>query len=202
MYTEKDVEQLKWIKVLRYLDFSIEDIRQFFGDEESRQTALLQEKAEQIEEQKDDLQTKKNLCATLAKDIKADSQIIDEYIDLLLLNALFALLGTVLLTWNWIHYITAYRQNKNRVKKSNRKHNWIPLALPLVIIAGIAAVIGVNILVEKLLAPKDFLFYEFQPIADLVLVKLDIPKTASSEGWKNCDYDKQYVDRFLRIIQN
>ena len=36
---------------------------------------------------------------------------------------------------------------------------------------------------------------------DQALVDLKIPKSADKKGWKNCDFDKEYVDRFLRIIE-
>ena len=36
---------------------------------------------------------------------------------------------------------------------------------------------------------------------DQSLVKLGIPKEADKKGWENCDFDKEYVDRFLRIIK-
>lgn len=35
---------------------------------------------------------------------------------------------------------------------------------------------------------------------DQALVELGIPKKADKKGWENCDFDKEYVDRFLRII--
>lgn len=36
---------------------------------------------------------------------------------------------------------------------------------------------------------------------DKALVGLNIPKDANSEGIEKCNYDKEYVDRFLRIIK-
>lgn len=37
---------------------------------------------------------------------------------------------------------------------------------------------------------------------DQALVDLGIPKEADKTGWENCDLDQEYVDRFLRIIDN
>ncbi|MEE1144297.1 MAG: hypothetical protein UHT63_02945 [Acutalibacteraceae bacterium] len=37
---------------------------------------------------------------------------------------------------------------------------------------------------------------------DTALTALDIPKTASDEWSEYCEYDKEYVDRFLRIVHN
>ena len=36
---------------------------------------------------------------------------------------------------------------------------------------------------------------------DQALTTLGIPKEADEKGWENCDFDKEYVDRFLRIIR-
>lgn len=36
---------------------------------------------------------------------------------------------------------------------------------------------------------------------DQSLVQLGVSKSSSSEGYENCDLDKQYVERFLRIIE-
>ena len=37
---------------------------------------------------------------------------------------------------------------------------------------------------------------------DRKLVIAGVPKESSDENWKSCDFEKQYVDRFLRIIRN
>ncbi len=37
---------------------------------------------------------------------------------------------------------------------------------------------------------------------DLALMKHNIPKKSSSHGFEKCDFDKRYVDRFLRIIES
>ena len=36
---------------------------------------------------------------------------------------------------------------------------------------------------------------------DKKLTELGIPKKSSSKGYENCDFDKEFVDRFLRIIE-
>ena len=36
---------------------------------------------------------------------------------------------------------------------------------------------------------------------DQALVALKIPKESDKTGWENCDFDKEYVDRFLRIVE-
>ncbi|MBQ4282933.1 MAG: hypothetical protein IJB96_03285 [Lachnospira sp.] len=37
---------------------------------------------------------------------------------------------------------------------------------------------------------------------DKALVDIGVPKTASDKNYDKCDLDKQYVDRFLRIVGN
>ena len=37
---------------------------------------------------------------------------------------------------------------------------------------------------------------------DQALMVLGIPKDASEEGYENCDFDQEYVERFLRIIRS
>lgn len=37
---------------------------------------------------------------------------------------------------------------------------------------------------------------------DAALNKRNIPKTSSADGFEKCDFDKRYVDRFLRIIES
>lgn len=82
-YTEENVHRLKEIKLLRYLEFSVEEIKQIFeGDEtqvEEKLKAASAKKAKYYEELSAEQQTKKELCLTLAKDYKPDSGVIDEY---------------------------------------------------------------------------------------------------------------------------
>ena len=37
---------------------------------------------------------------------------------------------------------------------------------------------------------------------DAALMALGVSKTASETNWEFCEYDRQFVDRFLRILRN
>lgn len=90
--------------------------------------------------------------------------------DGLMLNAALALFAAAWITGQWIHYITQYQRDRKRVKRMNREFGWmIPIAI-IVCIAGIAAYIGLIIMVEKLMAPENFLFYEHNAVASVVLI--------------------------------
>lgn len=82
-YTEENIHRLKEIKLLRYLDFSIEEIKQIFDGETERIEEKLKEaaskKAKYYEELSTEQHTKQELCLALAKDYKSDAAIIDEY---------------------------------------------------------------------------------------------------------------------------
>lgn len=67
-YSEEDVVSFKQIKILRYLEFGIEEIRHFLEQEEEEKQRLLREKAEGLQKQMDDYDVKRNLCLSLSKD--------------------------------------------------------------------------------------------------------------------------------------
>ena len=52
---------------------------------------------------------------------------------------------------------------------------------------------------EKIKRYEEHTYLELEEF-DQALVELGIPKEADKEGWEYCDFDKEYVDRFLRII--
>lgn len=87
-------------------------------------------------------------------------------------NAVAAIIGTIMLTLNWTHYIIQYRHHKNRVKKNNRAWAWITPFMVVACIGGIAAVVGVIGLGEKIIAPENYLFYEYGPVASIVMIWL------------------------------
>lgn len=82
-YTEENVHRLKEIKLLRWLDFTVEEIKQIFEGGMEETEAKLREaaakKAKYYEELTVEQGTKKELCLALAKDYKSDAGIIDEY---------------------------------------------------------------------------------------------------------------------------
>lgn len=67
-YTEKDIERLKLIKVLRYINFSIEDISLMF--KENNIPEALKEKSKQLEKESADYLEKQSICDSLLKDYK------------------------------------------------------------------------------------------------------------------------------------
>lgn len=93
-----------------------------------------------------------------------------ERVDALVVNAVCALLGTAFITGNWIHYVSQYRRNRNRVKKNNRKWAWnIPIVI-ITFIVGLGALVGFMMFAEMLMAPDNYIFYERHAIADVVLI--------------------------------
>lgn len=81
-YSEEDVVSFKRIKILRYLEFSIEEIRHFLEQNEEDNQRLLREKAEKLQKQIDDYELKKDLCLSLSKDYQITEkldQVMEEY---------------------------------------------------------------------------------------------------------------------------
>lgn len=223
-YSDNEVNRLKWIKLFRYLDFSIEEIRQLLDKGEEQVKEALRDKAETFADNKNICEDKQEMCLSLAKDYKANPEIIQEYnetieflesdemaeimeglkdvgcpnlpvtiistiiclgpilwlfynisierVDMLMTNAILALLGTVLLTINWIRYGIQYRRHKNRVKMSNKKNIVLLPAMIAAIILGLAVIVAMLVGIEKLISPENYLFYEHQPIASVVMIWL------------------------------
>jgi len=80
-YTEEDVNRLRWIKMFRYLDFSIEDIGTLLNMSEAEIKEALRQKADAFSKQKDLCDEKQELCLSLAKDYRNDQGVVEEYID-------------------------------------------------------------------------------------------------------------------------
>lgn len=80
-YTEENVVRLKWIKLFRYLDFSVEQIREMLDEEPEKVSGYLTEKAEDYEEKGMDCTTKRELCITLSRDYKKGEEVLGEYED-------------------------------------------------------------------------------------------------------------------------
>lgn len=78
-YTEENVSELKRIKVYRYLDFSIEEIRNLLNKESDELKKLLKERAEEFTEQSEELSIKRKICMSLSKDGASSDDAIDEY---------------------------------------------------------------------------------------------------------------------------
>lgn len=80
-YTEQDVNRLRWIKMFRYLDFSIEEIGTLLDKNEAEIREALRQKADTFSKQKNLCEDKQELCLSLAKDYKSDKGVVEEYID-------------------------------------------------------------------------------------------------------------------------
>lgn len=93
-------------------------------------------------------------------------------VESLMLNAVLAIVMTVLITANWAYYIYWRMRHKERVQKKNRGTLWIFPLLIVSIIVGIMAFGGVLELTEALLTPNDYYFMEYHPIAQMVMIVL------------------------------
>ena len=78
-YSEANVERLKWIKLLRYLEFSIEEIQEILSAANSEAAELLYKKAEEFQDKTEDYKTKKDMCAALGKEYGKNESILEKY---------------------------------------------------------------------------------------------------------------------------
>lgn len=78
-YTQENVQQLKRIHLLRFLDFSIDQIRDIQQMDAQQVKKVLLDKAEALENQRQDIKLKRDLCHTLSKDGIFHDAVVDEY---------------------------------------------------------------------------------------------------------------------------
>ncbi len=80
-YSKEDIERLKLIKILRYIDFSTEDISVMLKKDDITESLKL--KSKQLEEKSNNYLEKQNICNSLIKDNKRKNinKIIDDYSD-------------------------------------------------------------------------------------------------------------------------
>lgn len=216
-YSEADVNRLKKIKLLRYLEFSVEEVKTMLDMETKEIQKVLEQKAEQFSDLSSRCKDKQELCLCLAKDYKKSEEelnvIVSEYnqyaetmesdemaeiteklkdlgtpslsvmllytlmfsgpimgmfiqisdgkLENLALVAGLAIISAMLITGVWIFYFAQRSKNKNRVKKKNRATMWILPMLILVLILGLASIVGIDGLIQEHLIAKDFLFYSY-----------------------------------------
>ena len=67
-YTEENVTELKKVKVLRYLEFSLDEIFSMKKMDKETLRQVFSKKADQLENQRDSLEIKRDLCRRLGKD--------------------------------------------------------------------------------------------------------------------------------------
>lgn len=80
-YSEAEVKRLKKIKLLRYLDFSVEEVKAMLDLSTDAVIEKLQKKSERFLEESDRCKDKQNLCLALAKDYKKNTENQDKMID-------------------------------------------------------------------------------------------------------------------------
>lgn len=224
IYTEEDVLHLKRIKVLRYLDFSIEEIRCIQEQELPEIQRTLQRQAEQFESLSDTCDLKKSLCISLSKDYDMKNRMVREYDEaieflkgkefeevqeslrelacpslpqmivctlvlgapvlglflniqmhsgnkeILIMNAVFALIGAVWISLQWRDYFQRRKYQKERMKEKGKQDVWVVLAIIPVLIGMFTVLVLIDRLVISLFAPRDWLFYEFQGGGDILLI--------------------------------
>lgn len=221
-YTDEDIENLKLIKILRYINFSTEEISSML--ESNDITKSLKIKSKQLEEESTSYLEKQKICESLIKDNKKKNfkHIIDEYsetinfletdeakelkkslidflcpslssiiiqsliyiapiislfiniynnrIDALVLNSVIALICTFLLTYEWTHYFSFKDKHKEKIKEKNKKNL---LIIPIMIISIILVLflfVLLNIGIEYIFAPKNYLFFETAIIPSKLMI--------------------------------
>ena len=84
-YSEVEVNRLKKIKLLRYLEFSVEEVKELLDLEVDETIVQLQQKAELFSKESDRCKDKQTLCLALAKDYKKNlenhDKVVVEYND-------------------------------------------------------------------------------------------------------------------------
>ena len=84
-YSEVEVNRLKKIKLLRYLEFSVEEVKELLDLEVDETIAQLQKKAERFSKESERCKDKQTICLALAKDYKKNvenhDKVIAEYND-------------------------------------------------------------------------------------------------------------------------
>ncbi len=228
-YTDADITRLRWIKMFRYLGFSIEEIEKLLTMDADETKKALNQKADAFSEQAELCENKRSLCLSLAKNYENNEAVVEEYNDtieflesdemdefkeqvkdfaapnlitviaetligmapvfwlfyniktartgMLMFSGIFAIIGTALTTWNWIHYANQYKKNRERVKRKNRKMIWLLPAMIAALFLGITAIIAVTALFPEWVLPDNYLFFEHGQTTGTVLVLLVILPT-------------------------
>ena len=79
-YSETEVNRLKKIKLFRYLDFSVEEVKMMLDMDSQTLAKLLREKANVYEDMRDHCKDKQELCLALAKDCKKEEEILNKVV--------------------------------------------------------------------------------------------------------------------------
>ncbi len=80
-YTQENINQLKQIKVYRYFDFSIEEIKELLNDTNEKIAEKIQQKMEKYEDETEDISSKRDWLNALSKDLSKGKLELEEYAD-------------------------------------------------------------------------------------------------------------------------
>lgn len=225
-FTEEDIKRLKLIKILRYLDFSIEDIKNVFKEDNLKNELI--KKINDLEKERDNYEERKFICESLLKDYKKKEflNIIDNYSDTInflesedaenlkitfldafcpnisaviiqtlifiapiiwlfiniynknwdamLLNSIVAIISTIFIIIEWTYYLNYSKNHKEITKKimkeKNKNNSLIIPVLVVSIIIVIILFVLLNIGLEYLIAPSDYLFFETPLIISKIMI--------------------------------
>ena len=78
-YTDEDLVILKKIKLFRYLDFSIDEIRKLLKSDKEKMKKLILEKTAELQEKNVQNNIKKDLCKELNKSLKTKELNVDDF---------------------------------------------------------------------------------------------------------------------------
>lgn len=133
-YSENDVERLKLIKLFRYLEFSVEEIKSLLDKDEEQIKEELREKADLESDELAEVMTgleniaRPNLTTIIAVTLILSGPILWLFYDIaseryyaLMFSTICALLGAVIITVNWINYGVWYRRHRKIVRENNKK---------------------------------------------------------------------------------
>lgn len=264
-FTEENVKQLRLIRLLRYLDFSISDIQQLLNADNDTFKAALADQLNRYRTQQEDTQRKEELCRSMMKDVETAerSYIAEEYLtlvklyhdedylqmerdvtersqlsvghvlmltlmfsgpigwlflnisnqelDILPLNAIFALISAGLITLLWTLFIIGWVKNRDLQKKRNKGSLWIFPAIVAVLALMLLLAIGIDWLMKVLMCPENWLFFSMERLGTMGLIFLsEIPLIFAALALlgritKNTDYDNSrniiaLLLRFWKII--
>ncbi len=80
-YTDEDVTRFRWIKLFRYLGFSVEEIESLLTMDADGIKKALHQKADAFSEQEALCEDKRSLCLLLAKEYENNEAVVEEYTD-------------------------------------------------------------------------------------------------------------------------
>lgn len=80
-YTDENIKQLKRIKIYRYFNFSIEEIKELLNDNSEDLIDKIQTKMEKYEDETEDISSKRDMLSEISKDLSKGKLELDDYAD-------------------------------------------------------------------------------------------------------------------------